>query len=342
MSSNEVYFYFCHNCNSQRAPNEVLPCYNGDFRCLVCNNEGFVEKISAPSRPSPTVTIHTFGGPSPGGGFQTATGQSFGGTNDPFSSALGMPLSNFIQGVFQGVVGPMHQNATFTFRSNMTGSPGVSVMGSTMGGPTVEGPSFRQATGAVYGDAFEGTPQQLFRVFLQNPFDVQAMNQILYYVMENDPNRQGSPPAAKRVLETLEVETLDEEQAKQLGTCAICTEDFAAGDRINWLCKDRKVCGHGFHVDCIVPWLKQHNSCPVCRYELPTDDEDYNRQREELRSRLVQEVQRHVETSSQPNSDQPMPEAGSPGNAGSQSAQQERPSTGSGGQTTRDNYCHVQ
>uniref|UniRef100_T1JEP0 E3 ubiquitin-protein ligase RNF181 n=1 Tax=Strigamia maritima TaxID=126957 RepID=T1JEP0_STRMM len=34
-------------------------------------------------------------------------------------------------------------------------------------------------------------------------------------------------------------------------------------------------CKHFFHVECILPRLKNTSSCPVCRLELPTDDPEY-------------------------------------------------------------------
>ena len=32
-------------------------------------------------------------------------------------------------------------------------------------------------------------------------------------------------------------------------------------------------CKHFFHNDCIIPWLNRSNTCPLCRYKLPQEDE---------------------------------------------------------------------
>ncbi|KAJ1983150.1 E3 ubiquitin-protein ligase Praja-2 [Dimargaris verticillata] len=35
-------------------------------------------------------------------------------------------------------------------------------------------------------------------------------------------------------------------------------------------------CGHMFHEDCLFSWLKVSNTCPTCRFEVMTDNADYN------------------------------------------------------------------
>ncbi|EXB58572.1 E3 ubiquitin-protein ligase RING1-like protein [Morus notabilis] len=49
--------------------------------------------------------------------------------------------------------------------------------------------------------------------------------------------------------------------------CVICREEMREG---------RDVCGlpcqHKFHWRCVLPWLRRRNTCPCCRFRLPTDD----------------------------------------------------------------------
>ncbi|VFQ66368.1 unnamed protein product [Cuscuta campestris] len=45
------------------------------------------------------------------------------------------------------------------------------------------------------------------------------------------------------------------------GTCSVCLDDFFAGEVITQL----SPCSHSFHAGCIVTWLSQNRSCPMCR-----------------------------------------------------------------------------
>ncbi|KAL4022172.1 hypothetical protein IC575_015897 [Cucumis melo] len=81
------------------------------------------------------------------------------------------------------------------------------------------------------------------------------------------------PPASKEFVANLPLFTITDEILAKLGKdvqCAICKEDFAVDEKIQEL-----PCKHAFHQDCLKPWLESNNSCPICRYELPTDDQEY-------------------------------------------------------------------
>ncbi|CAN6539562.1 hypothetical protein C1H46_012949 [Malus baccata] len=81
------------------------------------------------------------------------------------------------------------------------------------------------------------------------------------------------PPASKQVVANLPVVTITEEVLKKLGEdadCCICKENLVVNDKMQEL-----PCKHTFHPPCLKPWLDEHNSCPICRHELQTDDHAY-------------------------------------------------------------------
>ncbi|KAF4352318.1 hypothetical protein G4B88_000921 [Cannabis sativa] len=89
--------------------------------------------------------------------------------------------------------------------------------------------------------------------------------------IESETALKGSPPAAKSVVENLpSVELTMEELQKNDVVCAVCKDKILVEEKVK-----RLPCCHYYHGDCIVPWLGIRNTCPVCRYELPTDDADY-------------------------------------------------------------------
>ncbi|KAH7513056.1 hypothetical protein FEM48_Zijuj12G0155800 [Ziziphus jujuba var. spinosa] len=49
--------------------------------------------------------------------------------------------------------------------------------------------------------------------------------------------------------------------------CAVCKEEMKKGRDVCEL-----PCQHLFHWMCILPWLRKKNTCPCCRFQLPTDD----------------------------------------------------------------------
>lgn len=89
--------------------------------------------------------------------------------------------------------------------------------------------------------------------------------------METEAALKGSPPAAKSVVENLPLVELENEDVKESCVgCAVCKNDISLKEKVR-----RLPCLHYYHDDCIIPWLSIRNTCPVCRYELPTDDSEY-------------------------------------------------------------------
>jgi E3 ubiquitin-protein ligase RNF115/126 len=102
-------------------------------------------------------------------------------------------------------------------------------------------------------------------------------NNLLNTLMQSD-QIKGTPPVAKEILDKLQKKPFNKNDYSAQGPvlpCSVCKDDFNEKEVVlNLPCK------HYFHCDCILPWLKEHNSCPTCRDELPTDDKDYEKMKE--------------------------------------------------------------
>jgi E3 ubiquitin-protein ligase RNF115/126 len=104
------------------------------------------------------------------------------------------------------------------------------------------------------------------------------MENIINYLMRNDTNRYGNPPASKSAIEALERIVCCEENIQSLqkdmgcdNSCSVCKDDFEINQKLIYV-----PCKHIFHEECLLPWLKERNSCPTCRYELPSEDLEYD------------------------------------------------------------------
>lgn len=115
------------------------------------------------------------------------------------------------------------------------------------------------------GDGYIGNPGDYL--------DAAGYEALLQNLAESDSGgRSGPPPASKDAIEALE--TLEIKADCEALACAVCKDVVSVGEMAKKL-----PCGHGYHGDCIIPWLGSRNSCPVCRYELPTDDPDYEEEK---------------------------------------------------------------
>uniref|UniRef100_A0A8B9JAN5 RING-type E3 ubiquitin transferase n=1 Tax=Astyanax mexicanus TaxID=7994 RepID=A0A8B9JAN5_ASTMX len=116
------------------------------------------------------------------------------------------------------------------------------------------------------GTRHEGVPTLEGGMLHSNPMDyawgANGLDAIITQLLNQFENT-GPPPADREKIKSLPTVQITEEHVGAGLECPVCKEDYSAGESVRQL-----PCNHLFHNDCIVPWLEQHDTCPVCRKSL--------------------------------------------------------------------------
>jgi len=117
----------------------------------------------------------------------------------------------------------------------------------------------------IIHNAVPATNHMYDNIFTQNNFNTATNN-----------NSNKPPPASNKVLSSLPMVKITSDDLIEAANkeCLICLEEQEVG---KWACKLQ--CGHLYHKQCIHEWLSKNCTCPVCRFELETDDINYENKR---------------------------------------------------------------
>lgn len=102
--------------------------------------------------------------------------------------------------------------------------------------------------------------ERVFQTLLEQHFEVAS----------NHNRDNGSyPPASPDAIENLPTIIVSHHDFEDgcNKECSICFQEFNVGDTVS-----RLPCGHLYHGCCISEWLNKKCTCPICRWELETED----------------------------------------------------------------------
>ena len=122
--------------------------------------------------------------------------------------------------------------------------------------------------GSLFNDSFRNNFSSNFRSNFRGNF----LNEIIRILERNQEEaaRRAHPPTSEKVLKKLKRFPLNDKYCKkdkngkiELPSCCICLNDIEKNEETVLL-----PCGHMFHWNCCLTWLKNNNTCPMCRFEL--------------------------------------------------------------------------
>ena len=122
-------------------------------------------------------------------------------------------------------------------------------------------------------------PNLFMNIFTQthihNPGPAQTYEENIQNQTFNQQNKY-KKVCSKDFINSLSVQKVTKEMVEKKITCGVCLEELKEGEDILELpCEDK----HYFHIknevcDGIYPWLKENNTCPLCRHEFPSEEKE--------------------------------------------------------------------
>ena len=278
--------YYCHTCKQQCHPSSE------EFKCENCHGT-FIEEIeNIPHR-------NNFFNNNSGINFN----QNFNSQNNLNSGLLNYTRSNRNQRRSSSQQPNSHMRTSPRIISfNLMGNESPNYLNYPFQHVSPTNRNFAEIFGSPLNSGITNNP--ILNLLLTNsnplgnffsryqPGDRQYEN-LLNYIMTNDPNHYGTPPASEDKVNNLKREEVTENQMNKYKDkeCTVCKDNYKVNETVVYM-----PCNHNFHNDCLIPWLKIHNSCPVCRYQIKTDDKDYEAKKEQNRSILRRVSENSIES----------------------------------------------
>ncbi|CAG0894617.1 unnamed protein product [Cyprideis torosa] len=236
--------YFCHECS--RVVNVVQP----EFVCSNCRS-GFVEEVlEADSNESDTNE-----------------------TQRAFEALLGEVMRGMLMGGASSSRGG-GQSGGFRSRPRGTARRDAHMDLPTLDHLDMLSQFLGAATAAQQGGSRSGGNAPLiFTTGGGIPIGAQGIDQlrlddiVTQFLNQLDPGSGGAPPLSDAEISQIPESTVTEQHVADNAQCAVCMDDFKANETVRKLS-----CDHFFHPNCIVPWVRMHGTCPVCRQRLQRGD----------------------------------------------------------------------
>uniref|UniRef100_A0A915Q3X6 RING-type domain-containing protein n=1 Tax=Setaria digitata TaxID=48799 RepID=A0A915Q3X6_9BILA len=230
--------YYCHNCQQGVALRDGFKVEGfKDFVCARCGSE-FIEELSTDNRSYVSPFGMIFGQMISDGTHGNAeVGSS---SNAQQQEQNQQPSIRFMHG--PSVVGGDDENIILLFLNQLLTN--LSAQGAQIQLQITRDPN-------AHGNVLHGPVADY-------AWGEGGLDQIVTQLLNQFEG--GSTPVDPKLLPNLPMTVVETKHVDSGAQCTTCMETFKKDESVAIL-----ECQHIFHRDCILPWLRRHNTCPICR-----------------------------------------------------------------------------